>query len=243
MTFTIFPAIDLRRGQVVRLQYGDPDRQTTFSGDPLTVGQKWVDAGAAWIHAVNLDGAFGEASAANWAILPGLARLPVRLQFGGGIRTMAEVEAAFQAGVDRLVLGTAAVENPAFCRAVIAAFGVDRVAVGIDSRDGEVKTRGWQSGSGRTPLALARQMAELGVKTIIHTDISRDGVLTGVNAAESAALAAATGLEVIASGGVAGPADIERAIELSLGGIIVGRALYEGKIDLKEALALAARPG
>jgi len=238
-TFTIYPAIDLRNGRVVRLQYGDPNKQTVFGDDPTAMGQKWLDAGAEWLHVVNLDGAFDEKGAANWAVLPELCRLGARVQFGGGIRALADVARALAAGVSRVILGTAAVENPNLVAEAVARFGAAQVAVGIDARDGAVKTRGWLQDTAVTPAQLGRQMKERGVETVVYTDISRDGVLTGVNAAATAQLAQATGLNVIASGGAASLDDVLRCHEFrqqGVTGIIVGRALYEGKINLAQAV-------
>jgi phosphoribosylformimino-5-aminoimidazole carboxamide ribotide isomerase len=240
MNFTIYPAIDLRNGRVVRLQYGDPKKQTIFGNDPAAMGRKWVAAGAEWLHVVNLDGAFDEAGAANWAALPQLTQLGAKVQFGGGIRSLADVKRALDAGVSRVILGTAAIENPDLVAQAIAQFGSDQIAVGIDARDGVVKTRGWVKDTGTTPQQLGQQMKELGVQTVIYTDISRDGVLTGVNAEATAQLAQATGLNVIASGGVASLDDIRRCANLfnqGVVGVITGRAIYDGRIDLAEAFA------
>jgi len=238
MTFTIYPAIDLRNGRVVRLQYGDPDRETVFGDDPAAMGQKWIDAGTEWLHVVNLDGAFDEKGSANWSALPQITQLDAKVQFGGGIRALADVERALDAGVNRVILGTVAIENPELVMEAIAKFGADKVVVGIDARDGEVKTRGWVKGTGTSPADLGIQMKERGVQTIIYTDISRDGVLTGVNAEATAQLAQATGLNVIASGGVATLADIANCHALApqgVSGVITGRAIYDGRIDLAEA--------
>jgi phosphoribosylformimino-5-aminoimidazole carboxamide ribotide isomerase len=240
MTFTIYPAIDLRDGQVVRLQHGDPDKQTTFGSDPVATAERWLAEGATWLHIVNLDGAFDEKGTANWAVLPHLAALPAHIQFGGGIRSLADVERVIDAGVARVILGTAAIENPALVGEAVARFGPDHIAVGIDARDGRVKTRGWQTDTAVTPTQLGRQMKERGVRTVIYTDIGRDGVLTGVNAEATAALAQATGLHVIASGGVAGLEDVRRCRNLAaqrIAGVIIGRALYDGKVALHEAMA------
>jgi len=242
--FTIYPAIDLRNGRVVRLQYGDPDKQTVFSDDPAAMGRQWVAAGAEWLHVVNLDGAFDEAGAANWAALPHLTQLGAKVQFGGGIRTLADVARALDAGVSRVILGTAAVENPELVAQAIAQFGTERVAVGIDARDGVVKTRGWQKGAGIAPRHLAQQMKHLGVQTAVYTDISRDGVLTGVNADATAQLAQASGLQVIASGGVASLDDIRRCAALAdkgVVGVITGRAIYDGRLDLGEAIGFVRK--
>ncbi len=237
--FTIYPAIDLRNGRVVRLQYGDPNLQTTFSDDPVAIGQKWIDAGAKWLHIVNLDGAFDEAGTANWGILPQLTQLNAKVQFGGGIRTLADVERVLKLGVDRVILGTAAIENPDLVQTAVSQFGTNRIAVGIDARDGFVKTRGWVKETAVTPVQLGQQMHVLGVRTVIYTDINRDGVLTGVNAQSTVQLAQTAGLNVIASGGVASLDDIQRCRALANSGIIgviTGRALYDGRIDLATAI-------
>jgi phosphoribosylformimino-5-aminoimidazole carboxamide ribotide isomerase len=237
--FTIYPAIDLRNGRVVRLQYGDPDKETVFGDDPAAQGRRWLETGATWLHVVNLDGAFDEAGAENWAALAALAALGGQVQFGGGVRTLADVARALEAGAARVILGTAAIENPELMAQAIAQFGADRVVVGIDARNGRVKTRGWLRTTAVSPATLGQQMKALGVQTAIYTDIDRDGVLTGVNTQATLELAQTTGLQVIASGGVATLDDILRCRALSnrgVGGVIVGRALYDGRVDLAEAI-------
>lgn len=245
--FDIYPAIDLRRGRVVRLQLGDPARETVFGDDPAATAGRWRDAGARWLHVVNLDGAFAEAGAANWAALAAIvAAGGARVQFGGGLRSLDDIAAALDGGVARAVLGTAALESPELLAAAVAQFGPERVAVGIDARDGRVRVRGWQAETAVTPAALALSARAAGVTTIIYTDIARDGVLAGVNAAATAALAATTGLDVIASGGARDLDDVARLLALGataapgrLAGVILGRALYDGHIDLAAALARA----
>lgn len=244
MAFDIFPAIDLRRGQVVRLQLGDPNRQTVFSNDPVETAKRWLDAGARWIHVVNLDGAFAEEGRANWLALEKLGRLETQVQFGGGLRSLEDMGKAMDYGVSRVILGTAALENPELVSASIARYGPDRVAVGIDARDGRVRTRGWQNETAATPTDLARAMGRLGVRTIIYTDISRDGVLGGVNTPATVALASNSGLSVIASGGVKSLDDVAELAPFAssgVAGVIIGRALYEGRVDLAAALALAEK--
>ena len=238
MTFTIFPAIDLRNGRVVRLKYGDPNQQTTFSDDPVAMGHRWLEAGTDWLHIVNLDGAFDEAGGANWQILPELAQLPCKVQFGGGIRSMNDAEKALLAGVDRVILGTVAIENPDLVKTAVSQFGTEKVVVGIDARDGRVKTRGWQTDTAVSPAQLGKQMADHGVQTVVYTDINRDGVLTGVNIASTVQLAQETGLNVIASGGVASFEDIancQQQAQEGLVGVITGRAIYDGRINLADA--------
>jgi phosphoribosylformimino-5-aminoimidazole carboxamide ribotide isomerase len=242
--FEIYPAIDLRHGKVVRLQEGDPVRQTVFSDDPLAVAARWASLGARWLHVVNLDGAFGEANATQ-ALLHGLCRIGPRVQFGGGIRSLADAESALNAGVTRVILGTVAVEQPDLVRVAVARFGSEAIAVGMDARGGRVRVRGWQADGGLSAVDLGRQMKALGVELVIHTDIARDGLLSGVNTKASAELAQACGLRVIASGGVAGLEDIRRVRAVAaqgVVGVIAGRALYQGTLDLREALAIAYLP-
>ncbi len=243
MKLDIYPAIDLRKGQVVRLQLGDPQRQTTFSPDPLAVAQQWIASGARWLHVVNLDGAFDEAGLANWQVLPQLTALGIPVQFGGGLRSLKDIARAVNLGVSRVILGTLAIEEPDIVADALRIFGVERIAVGIDARDGQVKTRGWQSDTSSSPVNLGLQMGALGVRTVIYTDISRDGILTGVNIQATRELARGTGLNVIASGGVASLEDVYRTLdgtEDGVTGLIIGRALYDGEIDLAEALTAAA---
>ncbi len=243
-SFDIYPAIDLRRGQVVRLELGDPARETVFGDDPAAAAQRWIDAGAMWLHVVNLDGAFAEEGRANWEALRAIVAIGgARVQFGGGLRGRDDVAAALNAGVARVVLGTAALESPELLAAAVAEFGAARVAVGIDARDGRVRVRGWQTATALTPLDVALAARDAGVQTIIYTDIARDGVLSGVNGAATAALAAASGLDVIASGGVSDLDDVARLVALAptaapgrLAGVIIGRALYDGRLDLWEAI-------
>lgn len=238
-SFTIYPAIDLRNGRVVRLEHGDLEKETVFGDDPAAMGRKWVAAGAGWLHVVNLDGAFDEKGTANWLALPALTGLGAKVQFGGGVRSLRDVERALSAGVSRVILGTAAIENPDLVEEAVERFGPARIAVGIDAREGRVKTRGWLQDTAVTPAELGRQMQERGVTTAIYTDISRDGILTGVNAEAAAELAGAAGLDVIASGGVASLDDILRCYALAdegVAGVITGRALYDGRIDLAQAV-------
>ncbi len=236
----IYPAIDLRKGAVVRLKYGDPDQQTVFGHDPAAVAEQWRDAGAKWLHVINLDGAFDEAGKANWAVLPSLTTESL-VQFGGGIRTLADVERALKAGVMRVIFGTIAIEQPELIAQAVIEFGTERIVVGIDARDGRVKTRGWMTDTAVSPTELGKQMAAIGVRTINHTDISRDGVLAGANVASSSKLAQETGLDIVVSGGVASLDDVRRAkTAVGIEGIIIGRALYDGKVDLKEAMRAAS---
>ena len=238
----IYPAIDLRNGKVVRLKYGDPHRQTTYSADPIETAWRWADAGARWIHVVNLDGAFGDdagAAAVNRSLLQSLAAIGPKVQFGGGLRSIADVEAALARGATRVVIGTLAIEQPDVLREALGRFGSDRVVVGLDAQQGRVKTRGWQSDGGIDAIAIGRQIRSAGVNLVVHTDIGRDGDLSGVNAEVSAELARETGLQVIASGGVSSIEDVLRLQPIAgIEGVIIGRALYTSAIDLRELFSL-----
>ncbi len=235
----IYPAIDLRGGRVVRLKEGDPARQTVFSDDPLAIAHRWIDDGAAWLHMVNLDGAFAAAND-NGEILEAVAALGVPVQFGGGLRTLADVEDAFERGARRVVLGTVAIEQPDVVRQVIERWGSESVCVALDARGGKVTTHGWQQASERTPAEVGREMANGGVRHALYTDVSRDGSLEGVNVAATVALAQATGLQVIASGGVSQLADITQLrASGAVAGAVIGMALYEGRFTLPEAIAAA----
>jgi phosphoribosylformimino-5-aminoimidazole carboxamide ribotide isomerase len=246
--FTIFPAIDLRRGRCVRLKQGDPNAETTFSDDPAAMARRWEAAGARWLHVVNLDGAFGDAGGANAALPINLQRLreiraavDLPIQFGGGIRTLEDIDLALELGAERVVLGTVAVKNPDMVRQALARFGPERIVVGIDARDGMVATHGWLATSDVRAIDLARAMREAGVLRTVYTDISRDGMLTGVNVAASVELARASGLRVIASGGVGSLDDIRVLVQHQgdgIEGVIIGQALYTGQFTLREAMQL-----
>ena len=241
-TFTVYPAIDLRAGLVVRLKEGNPERQTTYSSDPSQMAKRWFEEGAQWLHVVNLDGAFDENDTANQSalrvVLETANRLERRIQFGGGIRSVQMIENVLSLGVSRVVLGTIAVEQPEFVADAVRSFGTEKIAVGIDARDGLVRVRGWQAGSGIYATELALRMQSLGVRTIVFTDIRRDGLGSGLNIASTRELASVSGLGVIASGGVHTIQDVIAAREANLAGVIIGRALYEGNVDLKEAIEL-----
>lgn len=232
----VYPAIDLRGGKVVRLRQGDPARQTVYSSDPAATARRWLEAGAHWLHVVNLDGAFGESGDGNLSALEAILSLGARVQFGGGLRSLEAIARALDLGVSRVILGTIAVENPSVVAQALARFGAERIAVSIDARDGLVRTRGWQAESGVPALDLALRLRTLGLRTVIFTDIRRDGLGGGLNLAASRELAQASGLEVIASGGVHTIEDVRAVKEAGLAGVIIGRALYEGTIELASAL-------
>jgi len=235
----IYPAIDLRNGRVVRLREGDPARQTIYSDDPLTTAQQWIDAGAEWIHMVNLDGAFAQAND-NLRIVERTARLGAAVQFGGGLRSEDDIATALAAGAARVVLGTAAVENRELVRRAVERWGKEHICVALDARNGRVATRGWQQVTELSPIDLGQQMAALGVIHALYTDVSRDGGLQGVNLEATIALGRSTRLNVIASGGLT-TADEIRALAVSgyVAGAVIGTALYEGRLSLAEALSAA----
>ena len=237
----VIPAIDIRGGRCVRLEQGDYSRETVFGEDPLAVARRWREAGASCIHVVDLDGA-REGRPRNAEVIRRLLvamRTPV--QVGGGIRDMATIKSYLDAGAARVVLGTAAVTDQTTLISALALFR-DRIAVGVDAREGIVVTEGWLETSGLTAAELLRQLSELGVRRIIYTDIRRDGMLTEPNfAAIGELLEQASGLpapvSVIASGGISSIQHLRRLAELGVEAAIVGKALYTGAMDLREALA------
>ncbi|WP_424136186.1 1-(5-phosphoribosyl)-5-[(5-phosphoribosylamino)methylideneamino]imidazole-4-carboxamide isomerase [Roseomonas chloroacetimidivorans] len=236
MDFIPYPAIDLKGGQVVRLKRGDM-AQATIYGDPATQAAAFDKAGFPWLHVVDLDGAFAGKPANAEAVRAILGATTRPVQLGGGIRDMATVEAWLEAGIARVILGSAAAKNPDFAREACRAFP-GRVAIGIDARDGRVATEGWAETGTLTALDLALMLEDAGAAAIIHTDIDRDGMLGGVNVAATAALAGRLKTPVVASGGVAGRADLDalRATG-TIAGVIIGRALYDGRLTPEEALA------
>ena len=235
----LFPAIDIRTGRVVRLSQGEATRQIVYGDDPAAVADRFAGQGARWIHVVDLDRAFGTGQNDD-AIRRILAAVGdrVRVQVGGGFRTLERVQQGLDLGVSRLVIGTAAATDPAFLAAVVEIAPPARLAVGVDARDGMVTVRGWTETSPLRADALARRAVREGIATVIYTDVSRDGMLEGPDVEGAVALQQA-GARVIASGGVASVDDIRRIARAGLSGAIVGRALYEGRIALDAALAAA----
>jgi phosphoribosylformimino-5-aminoimidazole carboxamide ribotide isomerase len=240
---TLYPAIDLKDGQCVRLRRGELDQATVYSADPASQARAWQDAGFAWLHVVDLNGAFAGRPVNGEAVKAILAAVRIPVQLGGGIRDMAGIETWLAAGVHRVILGSAAVKNPALVRQACREFP-SRVVVGIDARDGKVATEGWAETSSVSATDVAVSFEDAGVAAIVYTDIGRDGMLSGLNLAQTAALAQAVQTPVIASGGVAGAQDLialrHAAAGTRIEGVIVGRALYDGRIDPAEALALLA---
>jgi len=241
--FELIPAIDLLEGRCVRLAQGDYERATVYGDEPGAVAARFAAHPLRRLHVVDLDGARSgkpENAAALRAILAAAGRIPV--QVGGGMRSLADVEARLELGVDRIVLGTAALREPELVRTA-ARRHPGRVAVGIDAREGKVAVQGWLEASDVDARELARRFEDAGVAAIVYTDIARDGMLSGPNLEQTAALAEAVGIPVIASGGVGSEEDVRRSCALAgrgVAGVIVGRALYTGAVDLARALEIAA---
>ncbi len=240
MSLTLYPAIDLKDGACVRLRRGEMADATVYSDDPGAQARAWQAAGCRWLHVVDLNGAFAGRAVNGGAVAAILAAADVPVQLGGGIRDMAGVERWLGAGVRRVILGSAAVRDPALVRDACRRFP-GQVAVGIDAKDGFVATDGWAEVSALSAADLASRFADAGVAAIIYTDIGRDGMLGGLNLAQTADLASVCSIPVIASGGV-GSLDDLRALQAlqhpNIEGVIVGRALYDGRVDPADALAL-----
>ena len=235
----LFPAIDIRNGRCVRLTEGKFECETVFAEDPAEMAVRWADAGAEYLHVVDLDGALAGQSGNTEVIKRILAKVKMPVQVGGGIRTLANIENMLALGVTRVILGSVAVRDPELVREACQKFP-GQVVVGIDAKNGEVAVEGWGIGGGIGAIELAKKMAAVGVEHIIFTDISRDGMLSGVNVEATAELAKASGIKVIASGGVSSLADIKALQAREADGIegcIIGKAIYTGALDLKEALA------
>ena len=236
----LYPAIDLRAGRVVRLSQGEADRETSYHHDPVAQAEAFAAAGASWIHVVDLDRAFG--SGDNQGTIAAIARAMagrVRVQMGGGLRTLGALEAVLALGVERGVLGTAAITHPDLVRRAVTRVGSERVAVGLDTKGGLVAIRGWVETAPVTAAEVAQRVLADGARTLIYTDVARDGMLTGPDLPGATALAA-LGANVIASGGVATLDDLRAVRAAGLAGAIVGRALYEAKFSLRDALHAVA---
>ncbi len=239
----IYPAIDIKGGRCVRLVQGRADQETVYADHPAEIAQQFRASGSTWVHVVDLDGAFtGEPQ--NLVAVEAIAALGLKVQLGGGLRNRAAVERAFGFGVSRVVIGTRAAESETFVDELVQAHG-EKIAVGIDAKNGEVAVKGWVASAGMSALALARRMGALGVRTLIHTDIGTDGMLTGPNLAAQEAMLGLRSIRVIASGGVSRREDVVKLAELArryanLDGVIVGKALYEKRVELPDLLAIAA---
>lgn len=244
MPFTIYPAIDLKDGQCVRLLHGDMDKATVFNNSPATQAEQFESAGFEWLHVVDLNGAFTGQSENADAISSILAATNLKVQLGGGIRTLAHIEAWLERGVSRLILGTVALRDPDLVKEACKQFP-GKIAVGIDARGGHVAVEGWAEQSDMKALDLAKKFEDAGVSAIIYTDIGRDGAMQGPNLLETVELAQAISIPVILSGGITVPQDVHNAHAegmRGISGVIIGRALYEGRVtpaDLKPYLKAA----
>jgi len=236
--FTIYPAIDMRGGKCVRLLQGDYDQETVYGDSPVDMAKLFADEGAEWIHMVDLDGAKAKKRVNDEYVLKVKETLPVKVQIGGGIRTEEDVAYYLNAGIDRVILGSAAIADPAFVKKMLATYG-EKIAIGIDARDGYVATEGWTETSTIKATDLGKELAAAGAETFIFTDIATDGMLSGPNVQGIVEMAEATGKQVIASGGISGLKDLTALKEYSgkgVAGSIVGKALYTNKFTVKEAL-------
>ena len=240
----LYPAIDLKGGRVVRLLQGRSEKETVYFENAAEPAELWKAAGSEWIHVVDLDGAFS-GNPQNQTAIKAILERGLKIQLGGGMRTEANIEQALAQGVSRVVVGTRAAKDLAFVQKIAEQFG-DRVAVGIDAKDGKVAVKGWVETTEKTASELAKEVEAVGIQTIIYTDISCDGMLTGPNFEAQRAMLATLNCNIIASGGVSQLSDIEQFIQLSkthsnLDGVIVGKALYEGKVNLAEAITLSSK--
>ena len=234
----LYPAVDVQGGRVVRLAQGEAQRATAYADDPLAVARSFADGGARWAHFVDLDRAFGRGENRDLA-RRFLAETTLRVQVGGGLRSEDAIEEMLAWGASRVVIGTKAATDPALVERLLRRHGVERLAVGIDAKDGKVAVRGWTEVFDVTARELAERVLGQGARTVVYTDVRRDGMLSGPDLDGARALAA-LGLDVIASGGVASLADLQAVHDAGLAGAIVGRALYEGRFTLPQALACIA---
>lgn len=233
----IYPAIDLMDGRAVRLQQGDASRRTDFGGDPIALARRWADEGAPWLHVVDLDGARGGSLRHLTTIERICAGVPIPIQVGGGLRTIVDLRAVFEVGAARAIVGTAAIAGALLPQA-LEEFS-ERIAVALDVRGDRVAIEGWQSTAALSALDAAHKLVEAGAPRLLYTDVARDGMLTGPDLSGLAALIARVRVPVILSGGVASLADIMAAAAAGAEGVIIGRALYEGRLSLPEALRVA----
>lgn len=231
----IYPAIDIKNGKCVRLRQGKFNDITVYGDEPMEVAKRWVESGATFLHVVDLDGA-REGTSYNQKVIREIAStFSVPVQTGGGIRSMRDIEEKFFLGVSRVILGTAAVKNPELIKEAVKIYG-DKIAVGIDAIHGKVAVQGWEEVSHVSALDLCLKMKECGVKTIIYTDISKDGMMVGPNITSTKEIIVATGINIIASGGISSMADIEGVQAIGAQGVIIGKALYQGALNLKEVI-------
>lgn len=234
----LYPAIDIRNGQCVRLRQGQFHDVEVYSHVPANIAMQWEHQGARYIHIVDLDGALVGHSMNDEVIKEIVQTVSVPIQVGGGIRTIQDIEHKLNLGVSRVIIGTKAVGNPQFIKEIISTFGADRIVIGIDAKNGMVAIEGWEKVSNYNAVSLALEMKEIGVSTIVYTDISKDGMLQGPNIEHTKEMVDSTGLNIIASGGVSSMKDLEALDKIKVSGAIIGKALYERRIELEKATKL-----
>jgi phosphoribosylformimino-5-aminoimidazole carboxamide ribotide isomerase len=237
--FIIYPAIDLQEGRVVRLKQGNRLKSKAFDLKPAGSATRWIEQGAEWLHVINLDGAFGEDSQENIQAVRKIiaaGKDNISIQLGGGMRSMKSIRSSLSLGVKRVILGTAAVNNPGLMIDALKTFGADKIVLAIDARDGFVHVAGWEDKTKLSPIELASHFIDHGLKTVIFTNIKHDGMQKGVDIKTTQDLADATGLQVIASGGVGSLEDIRRVKMAGLAGVVIGKALYENNFTFSEAV-------
>ena len=232
----LYPAIDLKDGQCVRLKQGEFKEITVYSQKPEEVAALWQSQGATFLHLVDLDGALAGRSVNDKVIKKIADTVSIPIEIGGGIRSEEAIESMLSLGVTRVIIGTKAVENPEFIRDMVKKFGPDRIVAGVDAKDGMVAVEGWEKISGISASELCNRMKEYGVRHIVYTDISRDGMLSGPNVEYTKRLTEETGMDIIASGGMSSMEDLKQLTRAGVCGAIIGKALYEKRIDLKEAI-------
>ena len=233
----IYPAIDIKEGKCVRLKQGNFENTTVYSNNPIEMAKKWEQFGAQYLHIVDLDGARSGKSINREIIQKIVHELSIPIQLGGGIRTLQDVERALNDGVQRVILGTSAVKNPELVKEAVKQYG-ERIVVGIDAKDGMVAIEGWEQISACSAIDFAKQMEQIGVQTIVYTDIAKDGMLEGPNIEAMKEMTQSVSIDVIASGGVSSKYDIIQLKETEVEGVIIGKALYTGNIDLRDVLEI-----
>ncbi len=232
----LIPAIDMKDNKCVRLTQGDFSKVKVYSDEPFEVAKKWVDEGANYLHLVDLDGARSEGIINRPSIGKIIRNIDIPVQIGGGIRSEEKVKDLFELGVDRVIVGTIAIENRQLLKKLVSEYGGDKIVVSIDAKDGYVAVRGWEIVSSINSLELCQELEEIGIKTIVYTDISKDGMLEGPNFDIYKTLSKETSLNLIASGGISSISDIIMLNEMNIYGVIIGKALYDKRIDFKEAM-------
>ena len=239
----LYPAIDLKNGQCVRLKQGEFKEITVYSDKPEEVAALWQSQGATFLHLVDLDGALAGRSVNDEVIKKIVDTVSIPIEIGGGIRSEEAIESMLSLGVARVIIGTKAAENPEFIRDMVKRFGQERIVAGVDAKDGMVAVEGWEKISGISASELCSRMKEYGVRHVVYTDISRDGMLTGPNVEYTKKLTEETGMDIIASGGMSSMEDLGQLYQAGVHGAIIGKALYEKRIDLKEAIEAFEKQG